>query len=503
VIALLLVLAPFVDAFWARDLGALRRELLEEPSGAQQALFDDLLRLATCDKLEKLSVPDPLRALVRAEEARRGTTATVWTDLLRDGFFRRTVYNPGEDKALRWLDEEERWPGEVLLVGPLGWSCAKASKGSGALSLLTPELINALPPEPAARAAYERAVLLWRKGSLEGAAAIEVQQLAPELRPAARFLRLEAKLDPAEGWIALAADWPHLAVLTRATAELLRQRRFADVLPLTESVESPKEPARAEMARSMLWARAVALQALGRESEMLEALWRAQSLPGTIQGRDAMRAMAMSTLARQPADAAALERFSGIAGLDAAWVELARRALAAGNLKTARDAAQRLQEVRDPRWRAAGLALAGEIGWATGETRVTRAALEQMFAPGWRNAEREPRDLAALQLAHAMVLTEADRGQGRAELELQLKWLRERLSARDAAQVEALLSSLREIPPDQGEQRVALGLVDVVRPPEPPPAPAVVADLPEPRSLLAIPAPDGTLKDWFESRGAP
>jgi hypothetical protein len=216
-----------------------------------------------------------------------------------------------------------------------------------------------------------------------------------------------------------------------------------------------------------------------------------------------MRAMAMSTLARQPADAAALERFSGIAGLDAAWVELARRALAAGNLKTARDAAQRLQEVRDPRWRAAGLALAGEIGWATGETRVTRAALEQMFAPGWRNAEREPRDLAALQLAHAMVLTEADRGQGRAELELQLKWLRERLSARDAAQVEALLSSLREIPPDQGEQRVALGLVDVVRPPEPPPAPAVVADLPEPRSLLAIPAPDGTLKDWFESRGAP
>ena len=502
-IALLLVLAPFVDAFWARDLGALHRELMEEPSGAQHALFDDLLRLTTCDKLETPGAPDPLRALVRAEEARRGAPATLWQDVLRESFFRRAVTNPGEDKALRWLDEEERWPGEVLLVEPLRWSCAKAPNGAGALALLTPELLRSLPPEPAARVAYERAVLLWRKGSLEGAAAIEVAKLAPELRPAARFLRLEAKLDPPEDWIALAADWPDLAVRTRATAELLRQRRYQDVLPITDKVETPKEPARAEMVRSMLWARAVALQALGREQEMLDALFRAQSLPGSIQGRDAMRAMAMSTLARQPADPAALERFSGLAGLDAAWVELARRALGAGNVRTARDAARHLQQIRDPRWRAAGLALDGEIAWVTGETGATRAAFDQLFAPGWRNAEREPRDLAALQLAHAMVLTEVERGQSRAQLEAQLKWLRERLSARDAAQVEALLFSLRDVPPDRGEQPVALGLLDVVRPPEPPETPAVVAELPEPRSLLAIPAPDGTLKDWFDSRGAP
>jgi hypothetical protein len=162
-----------------------------------------------------------------------------------------------------------------------------------------------------------------------------------------------------------------------------------------------------------------------------------------------------------------------------------------------------LQQIRDPRWRAAGLALDGEIAWVTGETGATRAAFEQLFAPGWRNAEREPRDLAALQLAHAMVLTEVERGQSRAQLETQLKWLRERLSARDAAQVEALLFSLGDVPPDRGEQPVALGLLDVVRAPEPPETPAVVAELPEPRSLLAIPAPDGTLKDWFDSRGAP
>ena len=101
-----------------------------------------------------------------------------------------------------------------------------------------------------------------------------------------------------------------------------------------------------------------------------------------------------------------------------------------------------------------------------------------------------------------MVLTEAESGGRRAELQSQLAWLREQLPARDAAQVEALLASLREAPPDSGEQRLALGEVDVVRPPEPPPEPAVLLDLPEPRSLLAVPTADGSLHDWFDSGGA-
>jgi hypothetical protein len=101
-----------------------------------------------------------------------------------------------------------------------------------------------------------------------------------------------------------------------------------------------------------------------------------------------------------------------------------------------------------------------------------------------------------------MVLTEAESGGKRAELQSQLAWLQEQLPARDAAQVEALLASLREAPPDSGEQRLALGEVEVVRAPEPPPEPAVLLDLPEPRSLLAIPAADGSLHDWFDSRGA-
>ena len=503
VIAALLLLAPFLDAFWARDLGALHRDLLENRSGERRALFDDLLRLATCERLETPETPDPLRALVRAEEARRGTPGTIWDDVLRADFFRRAVWNPGGGDVLRWPDEEERWPGEVLLVDPPPWKCAKAAKGAGALALLTPALLTELPPEPRARVAYERAVLLWRKGSTEGAAALDVALLPEPLRRPARFLRLEGKVDPPDGFIALAAEWPELAVTTRAAAELLRQRRHEDVVLLTDAIALPKESVRAEMFRSLLWTRALALQALGRDDDMLEALARAQALPGSVAGREAIRALAMSALARRPADPALLERFSGVAGLDAAWLELAQRALAAGNLRTAREAATRLQRIGDARWRAAGLAMSGEIGWISGEAGSARDAFDQLFAPGWRAAERGPRDQAALRLAHALVLAEAERPGERGPLEAQLGWVRDRLPARDAAQIEGLLAALREAPPERGEQRVALGEIEVVRAPEPPPPPAAVLDLPEARSLLAIPAPDGTLHAWFDSRGAP
>ena len=501
-IGLLLLLTPFLDAWWERDLGRLHRELQENRAGAQRELFEDLLRLVSCNPLENLAAPDPLRALVRVEEARRGAPDTIWSDVAREDFFRRTVWNPDERNALLWPDEEERWPGEVLRLGPVPSNCRKAAKGAGPLSLLTPELLKSLPPEPAARAAYERAILLWRKGSTEGAAAVDGQRLHPILRRAARFLRLEAKLDPPEGWISLATEWPHLAVVTRASAELLRQRQYEEILRVTGAVELPADAARAEMVRAILWTRAVALQALGRDGEMLEVLARARSLPGKGKGEEAMRALAMSALARQPVDPVRLEAFSGAGGRDAAWVELAHRALAAGNLQTARDAALQLQTAGDPRSRAQGLALAGEIGWASGDVKETQAALERLFAGRWRVTEREPRDSAALQLAHAIVLREAEGGRHRDALRSQLAWLQERLSTRDAAQIDALVTSLQSVP-DDGEQRLALGRIDVVRPPDPPPEPQVLLDLPEPPSLLAIPGPDGALHDWFEAGGPP
>jgi len=503
VIALLLAVVPFADAFWARDLGALRRELDENPSASQRALFDDLLRLATCDRLEKVAPPDPLRALVRVEEARRGVPKTVWDDILREDFFRRTVWNPGGANLLSWPDEEERWPGEILLVGPVRWHCAKARGGADPLPLLTPELLASLPAEPAARAAYERAVLLWRKGSTDGAAALDPAALEPVLRPAARFLRLEAKLDPPGGWIALAEDWPVLAASTRATWQLYRERRYDDVVRFTAATALPADPRHSDMVGSILWVRALALQALGRDEEVLATLLRAQAISGGGRRGDAIRALAMSTLARQPANAELLAQFAGAAGPEAAWLELARRALSAGNVPAAREAALRLQQIPDARWRAEGLALAGEIAWASGQVNAAHAALEQLFSPGWRVPEREARDLAALQLAHAMVVADAEGGSRRSEVERQLAFVRDRLSARDAAQVQALLASVTEAPPDRGVQRVALGEVDVTRAPEAPPEPPVLADLPEPRSLLAIPAPDATLRDWFDPRGAP
>jgi hypothetical protein len=235
---------------------------------------------------------------------------------------------------------------------------------------------------------------------------------------------------------------------------------------------------------------------------MLEALLRARSLPGNNKGQEAMRALAMAALARQPPDHAQVEAFSGTAGLDATWMELAHRALAAGNLQTARDAALQLQMATDAHWRAQGLALAGEIAWAAGEVKETQAALQRLFTERFRTAEREWRDSAVLQLAHALVLREAESGGNADALKAQLAWMREQLPLRDAAQIESLVTSL-QWSSAEGEQRLALGRVDVTRAPEPPPEPAVVLDLAEPASLLAIPGADGALHEWFEPGGPP
>src|SRR5204863_9602206 len=136
-----------------------------------------------------------------------------------------------------------------------------------------------------------------------------------------------------------------------ASAEHLRRRRYGEVVVPPASSERRADATRAGMVRAILWARAVALQSMGRDKEMLEGLARARSLPGKGKGQEAIRALAMSALARQPADPARLEPFIGVAGRDAAWTELAQGALAAGHLEPARDAALQLQTASDRRWR--------------------------------------------------------------------------------------------------------------------------------------------------------
>ena len=115
------------------------------------------------------------------------------------------------------------------------------------------------------------------------------------------------------------------------------------------------------------------------------------------------------------------------------------------------------------------------------------------------------RDPSALALAQALVLSQAeqrDRRKG-GRLLAQLDQLIARVHLKSVPEAEALLTAARESPVDRGEQPVALGDVSVAVVPPPPPAPKIEIELPEPYSLLAIPAPDGSLRAWFDHGGPP
>jgi hypothetical protein len=506
---LLLALAPFVDAFWQRDLGALARELAEDRApGEEHLLFADLLRLATCEPLQAVSAPSPLRILVRAEEARRGrlgaaaaASATLWRDLLQKDFFRRTAWNPSFAAALRWPAEREVWPDETELVPDPPFRCADAKPRAAELPLHSPALIASLPPEAAARAQYQRTVLLHAE-----AEKLDVERLPAELRPAGPFLRLEAGLAPRALWIPLAAKWPAKAIVLRAAQQLAEQREEQKLLDLTASVQG-EDP----MARHILWLRALALLSLGREEEMLDALLRAFAMKGAAQGLEPMRDLALAALAGRPFD---LFRLRAVVGKDenAALSRLGHRALARGNLRAARAVAERLAGDTDLRWHAQGIELAGEIGWTASEPAVVEDAFAQLFPaekkPFLHNRDRHDRDLAFLALGHALVTGQAQRRDAswQKRLEVRLASMRDAVLPRNGPQLDGLLRALADLrgaPAPRGEQAVALGEVPMQLAPQPPPAPAISLELPEPRSLLAIPAPDGSLRDWFDSGGAP
>ncbi|MFN2547814.1 MAG: hypothetical protein ABR567_10305 [Myxococcales bacterium] len=494
-IALLLAAAPFVDAFWSRDLGALQRELAEDAApGEEHLLFDDLVKLATCAPLAPLKEASPLRELVRLEESRRGQKGTLWDDLSRNDFFRRAVWNPDLRSALRWPDEKERWPAETLLVSEASWGCKSAKPGSG--PSIAPALVDSLPEEPAARVAYERAVLRYRQGAVEVGPRIVPALLDSGLRPAALFLRLEAGFDAPEGWIALAREWPAPAVTMRAAQRLYELGRHAELVQLTEQALPPSP-----MQRHVLLLRSLSLHTLGRDPEMLATLLRALALPGADQGLEPVRAIGLAALAREELDLRKVQKLSP--SMETALEQIARRASAARNFPTAVAAAQILADNPDPRWRAQGLALQGEIGWRAGNAQRTAEAFEQLFDPKRKLAMF--RDPAALQLAQTLVLDEAQRRDPARERKLlaQLDGLRAQVHLKALPQVEAMVVAARRAAVDEGEQPVALGELDVPLPSAPPPAPPIEIQLPEPRSLLAIPAADGSLRSWFDTGGPP
>src|SRR5205085_5190895 len=164
--------------------------------------------------------------------------------------------------------------------------------------------------------------------------------------------------------------------------------------------------------------------------------------PGPEEGMEPLRALAIQALARQAFDARALARFAR--PLDSALEQLARQALAAGNLDTARAAARRLADEPDPRWRAEGLALAGEAAFRAGDLQGTGAAFAHIFDPAQKLAGG--RDPAALELAQALVVAQADRRDagGARALADQLDALRSRVHLKAVAQLDALRVAVRE-----------------------------------------------------------
>lgn len=493
----LLLAAAFVDAFWARDLGALTRELAEDPSrGEERMFFDDLLRLTTCSPLEKLQEQTPLRVLVRVEEARRFAPGTLWDDVQKAGFFKLTPWNPDDDKLLRWPDEKERWPNETLLVPEMPWQCLHAKKGTGPLPLLQPALLRSLPPEVAARAIYERAVLRYRQGALEGIAEIDPALLTSDLRFAARFLRLEAGVDGPDGWADLARAWPHPAIAMRAAQRLFETKQYVELVQLPAP-----EPKASAMLRHVFILRGLAFHAIRRDRDMVQAFAAAFAQPGTDKDVEPLRALAIQALAKEPFDSRLVARVA--TSVNGGLEQLAHQALAAGNYDTAMAAAQRLADDPDLRWRSQGLVLVGETAFRSGDVEKTFATFARIFEPAQKLGGF--RDPAAVQLAQALVVTDAQRGdpaRGRA-LASELDAVRRLVRLKAVPQIDELLTAVRRAAVQKGEQPVALGEVTVTVTPPPPSPPKIEIELPEPRSLLAIPAQDGTLRDWFDDRGSP
>lgn len=515
-----LLVATFAQLFWQRELGLLKRELLEDrTAGEERMLFDDLLALASCAPLSGLTQPSPMRQLVRVEAARRvrlgkaaATSRTIWRDLLRPGFFSFALQNPHPSKALYWNDEKEKWPNELLLVEPPVSSCGRLPGwATDEPAQLTDALILGLAQQPrtAALLAYERAALQFRAGKPVEPRALEVEQLPAELRPYGRFLRLEAGADPREGFAALAAELPQPIVIDRGAQALYEAGRFADVVKLTEG----RPP------RFSLWMRALALSRLGREDELLDALARAFAMPGSDAGTEPMRELALQTLARRPLDRDKLAPFAIKGAEEGALLALGQRALAAGNLATARAVAQALADDPKARSSAAGLALLGEAAFVAGDAEGLRDALALLFPEGGgfkrgalagpkaprvptqlRVADRDERDRAVVALAQALAGRAHERPEREwaALLDGTLERLRDGVHIRYAREVDLAVEAMRSTVA-RDLQRVALGEVKVPNSPQPPPPPKAELELPEPFSLLAIPVDDGSLRSWFAS----
>ena len=534
---------PYAEPLWARDLHGLVAKLAEPPvdpaDAEQQRLFGDVVLFLNCEPLPKLEAearPHAPRALLRLEAARRGrlgasaaTSATLWRDVLAPDFFRRaSVLSQGQ--VLRWPVEEERWAPEVLEVKLRPSSCGKPIASADELGQLTSELLQevkeSLGPEVTGRLLYHRASRLLARGQVgvakEVAAGLSPPALGDELRPLARLLRVALELEPREEYVALASE-PALApmrlpIIVQAAAQLSTTGRWRELLALTEPyTEWPgasTPSAEAVLRGDVLYRRALAHQSLGEHEALTRLI--APIFPALAGSQEpmveALRGVALDSLARGGLDAQALALLRDLgpaAGLQRRLASLGNLALGVGNVRLALEVSERLLQERGAPSRARGFALRAQVALASGDSAGLTRSTERLLT--LRRQERVPvRDLEevdriVLSLAQALVISSADLTEPhwRPLLATQLETMSQGVHSRHEKTFPALLAALEDRPPlpvakgKRQEAFVAVGQVEVGAPPSLLPPPSFSVSWPEPYSLLALPLPDGSPRDWF------
>ena len=510
-VALVLSTAPFAGHFWARDLGALARDLAESPDAPQAAFFGELLRLCDCEPLVRAEGIDPLRALLRVEEARRirlgaraASSRTVWRDVLRPDFFRRDPGNPPEDDALRWPDEEERWTGERLLVAAPRFACGDAAKPektrAGTLSPqparpagsdqrpadLVAALVAARHFEAASLLAYYEAAALFRAGKIAEAAALSRAIDPAHLGPLSRWgslLRIATGADDRSAAIALSRDWKEgegaAAAQVVAVDALARAGKWTEAVAASDGL--PAGPRTPLLAHARLL-RVRGLFEIGKGAAARDALARDDR-------GDAARDLAVEVLAAGPVDGRSLEVAGALfPDVSEALLRVARRALLSGSVPVARSALLHLDPA-EPRARA----LSAELAFAANDaTEIAPAFANVLSAPLARHVRGSARDRAVVELCHSLVeLAPRATPRLRAEAASILLAAREDIGSSAQKAVDAAVAALRT------KGAAAIGVVPVGSTLPIPDLPPIQLDWPEPRSLLAIPDEAGGMRDWF------
>jgi hypothetical protein len=474
--------------------------------------------------------------LLRLEVARRGrlgasaaTSATLWRDVLSPDFFKRaSVFSGGE--VLRWPVEEERWSSEVLEVQLRPSSCGKPVPASDELGLLTTalteEVEKGLGPEVAGRLLYHRASRALARGQGDEAKVmagkLRPDALGSELSAFARLLRVALGLEPRTEYVALASE-PALAsvrlpVVVQAAAQLSTEGRWQELLALTVPYAQwpgpSTPPAEAVLVGDVIYRRALAHQALGEHEALVKLI--APVFPSLAASQEplveALRGVALESLARGSLDSQALTLLRDLgpaAGLPRRLASLGELALGVGNVRLALDVSERLLQERGAPSRARGFALRAQVALAAGDSAGLTRSIDRMLTLRRQDRfpvrDQEEVDRIALALAQALVTASADLTEPhwRPLLSTQLEAVRQGIHSRHEKAFPALFAALEDRPPapvakgKRQEAFVAVGRVAVGAPPSTLPPPAFSVQWPEPYSLIALPLPDGSPRDWF------